>query len=219
MDGNDAIYTVRMKQWSDAVSNVLNWTMDDGSNFCLDVMIKENMDYSLENQILQVESKLSLIEIHQLEQELGLSEGDVGMCIWYLTHAFAVNPMICSIEPRAKVKTLCKDGTSDLSKCQQSSIPSLQPSYHPSLNKVSASVPKPTQYPSSQPSITMTPSPSNMNTSQTPTAGQPKEELTSSPTQTYPTNIPTSYFSDNLSGRLKVDFLLIGVSLFLTMFH
>jgi len=111
-------YTPRMKQWSDAVSTVTSWTNDeDGSNPCLDGLIGQQMKYEIDGKSLVITAKYSLWEAQQVFDELGISKGDGETCIWYMTYALGVSPMICSVGPKTGVKTLCKDGTSDLSKC------------------------------------------------------------------------------------------------------
>ena len=111
-------YTPRMKQWSDAVSTVTSWTnYEDGSNPCLDGLIANQMKYEIDGKSLVITAKYSLWEAQQVFDELGISKGDGETCIWYMTYALGVSPMICSVGPKTGVKTLCKDGTSDLSKC------------------------------------------------------------------------------------------------------
>ena len=115
---NNKTYTPRMKQWSDAVSTVTSWTNDeDGSNPCLDGLIGQQMKYEIDGKSLVITAKYSLWEAQQVFDELGISKGDGETCIWYMTYALGVSPMICSVGPKTGVKTLCKDGTSDLSKC------------------------------------------------------------------------------------------------------
>ena len=48
-----------------------------------------------------------------------LTSDDLHTCIWYMTYALALDPMVCTLEPRTRVKKLCKDGSSDLSKCSE----------------------------------------------------------------------------------------------------
>ena len=121
LDGEDAKYTERMERWSWAVTNVTSWTNVDngGSNDCLDIVIDENMLFTVkgDERILEVNAKLSNMEGMQILQELGYEKKDMEQCIWYMTHALALNPMVCSVEPRTRVRTLCKDGSTDLSKC------------------------------------------------------------------------------------------------------
>ena len=115
---NKKTYTPRMKQWSDAVSTVTSWTNDeDGSNPCLDGLIGQQMKYEIDGKSLVITAKYSLWEAQQVFDELGISKGDGETCIWYMTYALGISPMICSVGPKTGVKTLCKDGTSDLSKC------------------------------------------------------------------------------------------------------
>jgi hypothetical protein len=113
LDGGDAIHTGRMEKWSSAVTTVMGWTKDDGSNICLDVIINENTVFSVEDIVLQVKMKISFREV----QTLGVLEDEMEICVWYLTYALALSPQICSLEPETIVKTLCSDGSSDLSKC------------------------------------------------------------------------------------------------------
>eukprot|EP00580_Thalassiosira_gravida_P008319 CAMPEP_0201632110 /NCGR_PEP_ID=MMETSP0493-20130528/5854_1 /ASSEMBLY_ACC=CAM_ASM_000838 /TAXON_ID=420259 /ORGANISM="Thalassiosira gravida, Strain GMp14c1" /LENGTH=462 /DNA_ID=CAMNT_0048103561 /DNA_START=113 /DNA_END=1501 /DNA_ORIENTATION=+ len=118
MDGPQAVHTERMDEWSAVISQVAtNWTKSDGSNACLDTIIGEYMDFDVTNRNLEVSSKFSTWEGIQVGKTLGFSEEDLETCIWYLTYGLALSPMVCTLEPRTKVKTLCKDGTSDLSKC------------------------------------------------------------------------------------------------------
>lgn len=124
MDGADAIYSERMGQWSKAVTTVTNWTNpDDGSNPCLDTVIRDGMNFIVNEQGLEVSAKLSFLEGDELAQSLGFQQEDVETCIWYMTYALAVNPMVCWVEPRTKVKTLCKDGSDDLANCTSSPAP------------------------------------------------------------------------------------------------
>ena len=121
MDGNRAVHTERIDQWSAAITKVTNWTKVDGSNLCLDVVINESMDFRVEERQLGVYGKLSNWEINELATSLGFSTGDMETCIWYMMYGLALNPMVCTIEPKTALKTLCKDGSSDLSKCPNKS--------------------------------------------------------------------------------------------------
>lgn len=115
--GDATTLTDRMAKWSSAVTAVMGWTKDDGSNFCLDVIINDNTVFSVEDIVLQVKMNISIWE----GQTLGISEDDMNTCVWYLTYALALSPQICSLEPETRIKTLCSDGTSDLSQCSSSS--------------------------------------------------------------------------------------------------
>jgi len=117
MDGDTAVLTDRMKQWSAAVSSMMDWTKDDGSNACLDKIIEDNMMFNVSETVLEVKAKYSNYEANQLRESLGFLEEDMETCIWYMTYALAVSPQICALEPQTRTMTLCKDGTSDLSKC------------------------------------------------------------------------------------------------------
>ena len=107
----------RMKQWSNAVSTVTNWTRPDGTNACLDELIGNSMEFDVNGKSLDVTSVYSLWEKSQILESLGFTNEQGETCIWYMTYALAVSPMVCSLEPRTEVRTLCADGTSDLSKC------------------------------------------------------------------------------------------------------
>jgi len=118
MDGQQAVHTERMDEWSAVISQVaMNWTKNDGSNACLDTIIGEYIDFDVTKRNLEVSSKFSSWELIQLGKTLGFLEDDLETCIWYLTYSLALSPMVCTLEPKTKVKTLCEDGTSDLSKC------------------------------------------------------------------------------------------------------
>jgi len=119
LDGGDAMHTDRMEKWSSAVTTVMGWTKYDGSNICLDVIINENTVFTVEDTVLQVKMKISIWE----RQTLGVSEVDMETCVWYLTYALALSPQICSLEPETIVKTLCANGSSDLSKCPAQTNP------------------------------------------------------------------------------------------------
>jgi len=115
-DGDAAVHTERMAEWAAAVTNVTSWTEDDGSNVCLDDIITDSMDFSVYKRSLTVVGRTPL-ETSALIGGLGFSEEDFETCIWYLTYGLALSPMVCSMQPGTEVRTLCKDGTSDLSKC------------------------------------------------------------------------------------------------------
>eukprot|EP00584_Thalassiosira_punctigera_P006329 CAMPEP_0172529816 /NCGR_PEP_ID=MMETSP1067-20121228/3792_1 /TAXON_ID=265564 ORGANISM="Thalassiosira punctigera, Strain Tpunct2005C2" /NCGR_SAMPLE_ID=MMETSP1067 /ASSEMBLY_ACC=CAM_ASM_000444 /LENGTH=438 /DNA_ID=CAMNT_0013313941 /DNA_START=1 /DNA_END=1317 /DNA_ORIENTATION=- len=124
MDGEMALYTDRMREWSDAISVVANnWTKDDGSNHCLDSVIGEHMNFTVDKKNLDVSSELSFDEALELGDSLNFTMEDLETCLWYMTMSLALNPMVCTLEPRTKVKTLCIDGTSDLTKCTVVNIP------------------------------------------------------------------------------------------------
>lgn len=116
-DDDDAVYTERMAQWSAAVSNVTSWTKEDGSNVCLDNLITDAMDWTIVKLSLEVVGKKSFREMNEMIESLKWTEKELETCIWYLTYGLALDPMVCSMQPATGVKTLCKDGTSDLSKC------------------------------------------------------------------------------------------------------
>ena len=70
---------------------------------------------------LAVTAIYSVWEKSQILESLGFTNEQGETCIWYMTYALAVSPMVCSLEPRTEVRTLCADGTSDLSKCPDES--------------------------------------------------------------------------------------------------
>lgn len=113
----DVGYTERMKEWSDAVTKVLSWTKDDGSNKCLDGFIDGHIEFVVDGRLLVVTASHSFWEMNTVLQSLGISEEDGEICMWYLIYSLGLNPMICSLQPKTSVKTLCSDGTTDLSKC------------------------------------------------------------------------------------------------------
>lgn len=116
-DGDGAVLTDRMRQWSAAVSSVVNWTKEDGSNACLDKIVEDNMMFNVSERVLEVKARYSNYEGNELAKSLGFLEEDMETCIWYMTYALAVSPQICALEPLTEIRTLCKNGTSDLSKC------------------------------------------------------------------------------------------------------
>ena len=117
-DGANAVYTERMLFWSNAISTVMNLTnASDGSNACLDTIIGEHMQFDIDKEIVNIFSDLSAEETYRLGNQIGMSDDDLEMCIWYMIIGTALNPLVCSVEPTHRVVTLCKDGTSDLSKC------------------------------------------------------------------------------------------------------
>lgn len=119
MDGNRTVHTFRMEQWSAAVSTVRNWTDEEtGFNACLETVIEENMDFAVLNKNLEVSAKMSFWEGDQFMMSNALwAEEHIDICIWYMAYGLALNPMVCSLEPKTKLRTLCKDGSSDLTKC------------------------------------------------------------------------------------------------------
>mmetsp|Transcript_15682 Transcript_15682/g.33140 ORF Transcript_15682/g.33140 Transcript_15682/m.33140 type:complete len:437 (-) Transcript_15682:139-1449(-) len=123
MDGDTAVFTERMNQWSEAITKVNSWTNDDGSNLCLDNVITDTMVFQVEKQVLEVNSKLSFWEADKLVESLGMTVEDSETCIWYMTYGLALSPLVCAMETKTKVKTLCSDGTSDLSQCPVESSP------------------------------------------------------------------------------------------------
>ena len=120
-DDEDGAATVpdRMKQWSNAVSTVTNWTRPDGTNACLDELIGNSMEFHVNGKSLEVTAVYSMWEKSQMLESLGFTDEQGETCIWYMTYALAVSPMVCSLQPRTEVRTLCADGTSDLSKCPE----------------------------------------------------------------------------------------------------
>ena len=80
------------------------------------------MVFTVNQNILEVNSKLSFWEGEALAEDLGMTTKEMEVCVWYMTYALGVNTEVCSVDPKTKVRTLCKDGTSDLSKCTSSDI-------------------------------------------------------------------------------------------------
>ena len=125
MNGDDdsSDHSERMEQWSDAITTVMNWTnTTDQANPCLDTIIGNNMVFTVNQAILEVKSKVSFWEGNALAEDLGMTTEQMEVCVWYMTYALGVNTEVCSIEPRTDVRTLCKDGTSDLTKCTPDGI-------------------------------------------------------------------------------------------------
>jgi hypothetical protein len=131
-------YTERMDMFSEAISFVEGLTdATSGRNACLDKVINETMTFKVMPYIgeggtgvLDVYSKFSEAEGYAIAEANNMTKGDVDMCIWYTLYAVALNPMICSVEPKSRPQTLCPDGiTSDLSKCPSPApAPTDQPS-------------------------------------------------------------------------------------------
>ncbi len=131
-------YTERMELFSEAISFVEGLTdATTGRNPCLDKVINETMTFKVMpyvaeggTGVLDVYSKFSEAEGYAIAEANNMTKGDVDMCIWYTLYAIALNPMICSVEPKSRPKTLCPDGiTSDLSKCPPPApAPTNQPS-------------------------------------------------------------------------------------------
>ncbi|KAL9188166.1 hypothetical protein ACHAXT_006544 [Thalassiosira profunda] len=117
MDGPDALYTERMALWNAHLANVTSWTKDDGSNACLDTVIADHMLWIVKDKVLEVTAGLSFKEATLLMEEMGYEQWQMENCLAYMTYALALSPQVCTLEPRTRVRTLCKDGTSDLSKC------------------------------------------------------------------------------------------------------
>lgn len=118
-------YTERMKLWSDAISFVVNLTDPiDGRNPCLDKVIGETLTFEVfplgGTGVLGVFSSVSEEEGYTIAEAHNMTKDDVDQCIWYTLYAIALNPMVCSVEVRARPQTLCPDLTSDLSKCPPS---------------------------------------------------------------------------------------------------
>ncbi len=133
-DGNND-YTQRMKLWSDAVSVVVNLTDMDGHNPCLDTVIGKTFTFEVSpfigeggTGVLDVYSSVSEEEGYAIAEASNMTKEDVDQCVWYTLYAIALNPMVCSVEPKARPQTLCPDLTSDLSQCPPPSPPPSQPS-------------------------------------------------------------------------------------------
>ena len=134
-NGGNHEYTQRMKLWSDAVSFVVNLTKTDGRNPCLDTVIGKTFTFEVSPYIgqggtgvLEVYSSVSEEEGYAIAEASNMTKEDVDQCIWYTLYAIALNPMVCSVEPKARPQTLCPDLTSDLSQCPPPSPPPSQPS-------------------------------------------------------------------------------------------
>lgn len=131
-------YTGRMDLFSGAISFVEGLTdATNGRNPCLDKVINETMTFNVMPSVgeggtgvLDVYSKFSETEGYAIAEANNMTKEDVDMCIWYTLYAIALNPMICSVEPKSRPQTLCPDGiTSDLSKCPPPApAPTNQPS-------------------------------------------------------------------------------------------
>lgn len=134
-NGGNNDYTQRMKLWSDAVSFVVNLTDMDGRNPCLDTVIGKTFTFEVSpfigqggTGVLQVYSSVSEEEGYAIAEASNMTKEDVDQCVWYTLYAIALNPMVCSVEPKARPQTLCPDLTSDLSQCPPPSTPPSQPS-------------------------------------------------------------------------------------------
>ena len=126
VDTGSVLHTDRMTFWSDAISTVVhNLTKSDGSNICLDEIIGKNIEFDLNDDVLDVYGKISYEEVVQLGENVGLSNDDVDSCLWFMIMGLATNPLICSLEAQPHVITLCPDGTTDLTKCPEDSGDSL----------------------------------------------------------------------------------------------
>lgn len=131
-------YTERMDLFSGAIAFVEGLTdTTTGRNPCLDKVINETMTFKVMPYIgeggtgvLDVYSKFSEAEGYAIAEANNMTKGGVDKCIWYTLYAIALNPMICSVEPKSRPQTLCPDGiTSDLSKCPS---PAPSPTNQPS---------------------------------------------------------------------------------------
>ena len=110
--------TDRMEWWAASIEAVVSSTDDDGTNFCLDTVLGDTWTFALSSRLaLSVFSEQSEVEADAMLAETGRTRDEYETCVWYLMAALAVDPQICSIEPQSRVRTLCADGTSDLSKC------------------------------------------------------------------------------------------------------
>jgi hypothetical protein len=130
-DGGDSDYTERMKLWSNAISFVVDLTdSTNGRNPCLDKVIGETFTFEVSpyigeggSGVLDVYSSVSEEEGYAIAEAHNMTKEDVDQCTWYALYAIALNPMICSVEPKARPQTLCPDFTSDLSKCPPTPSP------------------------------------------------------------------------------------------------
>jgi len=135
-NGGNNDYTERMKLWSDAVSFVVNLTDPvDGRNPCLDIVVGKIFTFEVSpfigqggTGVLEVYSSVSEEEGYAIAEASNMTKDDVDQCIWYTLYAIALNPMVCSVEPKARPQTLCPDLTSDLSQCPPPSPAPSQPS-------------------------------------------------------------------------------------------
>ena len=124
VNGEGSDHTERMVLWSDAISFVVGLTDPNGRNPCLDKVIGETMTFEVGyvgeggTGVLDVYSAFSEAEGYAIAEAHNMTKEDVDKCIWYTLYAIALNPMVCSVEPKSRPQTLCPDGiTSDLSKC------------------------------------------------------------------------------------------------------
>ena len=110
--------TDRMEWWAASIEAVVSSTDEDGANFCLDSILRGTWAFSMSGDLtLSVFSKQSEVEADAMLAEAGRTRDEYETCVWYLMAALAVDPQICSIEPQSRVRTLCADGTSNLSRC------------------------------------------------------------------------------------------------------
>lgn len=118
VDGG-GVHTDRMEWWASSIEDVVASTdEEDGMNFCLDSVLRDTWTFSLSGDLtLSVFSDQSEVEADAMLAEAGRTRDEYETCVWYLLAALAVDPQICSIEPESRVKVLCADGTSDLSRC------------------------------------------------------------------------------------------------------
>ncbi|KAL7470959.1 hypothetical protein ACHAXS_011247 [Conticribra weissflogii] len=119
-DGEEGVHTTRMSFWANAIQAVVAGDFDDedGTNKCLDIIIGDNFEFELNDESLNVFSKISYEEMDALGGELGLTDSEFEQCLWYMVMGLATNPLICSLENQHRVQTLCPDGSSDLSTCE-----------------------------------------------------------------------------------------------------
>lgn len=117
-DGVNAVTTERIRFWSKAIDAVVNMTDSvDGSNACLDRVIDEGMKYELDSVTVDITSESYIEDLLAVEADHGMSSEETESCVWYMMMGLALNPTICHLETQGFVKTLCKDGSSDLTKC------------------------------------------------------------------------------------------------------
>ena len=110
--------TDRMEWWAASIEAVVSSTDEDGANFCLDSILRGTWAFSMSGDLtLSVFSKQSEVEADAMLAEAGRTRDEYETCVWYLLAALSVDPQICSIEPQSRVRTLCADGTSNLSRC------------------------------------------------------------------------------------------------------
>ena len=111
----DVPTTDRMDFWTSSVDAVAG-TSDDGSNYCVDTLLDEQMSYrvSMDDAVMEVFSRLTPADI-----ERGIAAGNFTLdqyqdCMWYAVYALSLDPYVCSVEPEARVGVVCDDGSLDL---------------------------------------------------------------------------------------------------------